>query len=133
MFSYCTPSCLAAIFNRLSAVHKGTFEMIAEASRCTIRFIKHAQSIRFTLNEIAELLSLKVEPEATCGDIPQRIDAKLADVERKIKILHGMKKTLMKLKRACKTPSAPSKECPILESLDTAEKQASGDAHSNQK
>jgi len=84
-----------------------------------ICFIKHAKALGFTLNEISELLSLKVEPAATCRDIAQRIDAKLADVERKIKILHGMKKTLVKLKRACKTPSAPSKECPILESLDT--------------
>ncbi len=84
-----------------------------------IRFIKHAQSIGFTLNEITELLSLKVEPEATCGDITLRIDAKLNDIKSKIKTLVQMEKTLMKLKKACKTPNAPSEECPILESLNT--------------
>jgi len=86
-----------------------------------IRFIKHAQSIGFTLNEISELLSLKVEPKATCGDITERIDAKISDIEGKLNTLLGMKKTLIKLKKACRRPSAPSKECPILESLDTLE------------
>lgn len=83
-----------------------------------IRFIKHAQSIGFTLNEIAELLSLKVEPEATCGDITQRIDVKLNDIKSKIETLVQMEKTLMKLKKACKEPNVPSEECPILESLN---------------
>jgi len=83
-----------------------------------IRFIKHAQALGFTLDEILELLSLKVEPEATCGDITQRIEVKLVDIESKIKTLLRMKRTLIKLKKACKKPSAPSKDCPILESLD---------------
>ncbi len=83
-----------------------------------IRFIKHAQALGFTLDEILELLSLKVEPEATCGDITQRIEVKLFDVESKIKTLLRMKRTLMKLKKACKKPNTPSKDCPILESLD---------------
>jgi len=86
-----------------------------------IRFIKHAQSIGFTLHEIAELLSLRVEPEATCGDINQRIDGKLTDIKGKIGTLLKMKKTLLKLKEACKQPKAPSEECPILESLDAEE------------
>ncbi len=86
-----------------------------------IRFIKHAKALGFTLKEVAELLALKVEPEATCGDITQRIDVKLADVEAKINILQRMELTLRKLKKACRKPSAPSKDCPILESLDAEE------------
>ena len=86
-----------------------------------IRFIKHAQSIGFTLHEIAELLSLRVEPEATCGDINQRIDNKLIDIKEKIGTLLKMEKTLLKLKQACKQPKAPSEECPILESLNAEE------------
>ncbi|MFQ5589116.1 MAG: heavy metal-responsive transcriptional regulator [Nitrospiria bacterium] len=89
-----------------------------------IRFIKHAQSIGFTLNEIAEMLALRVESAATCGDVTKRIDAKLADVEEKIKTLRRMKKTLVKLKEACREPGAPSSECPILETPDAEDKEA---------
>ncbi|MFQ5597993.1 MAG: MerR family transcriptional regulator [Nitrospiria bacterium] len=58
-----------------------------------IRFIKHAKTLGFTLDEISELLALKVEPAATCGDITKKIDAKLVDVEGKLKTLLRMKET----------------------------------------
>lgn len=91
-----------------------------------MRFIKHAQSIGFTLKEIAEMLALKVEDSATCGDVTQKIDAKLIDVAGKIKTLLRMKDTLIKLKQACKKPMAPSKDCPILELLDMEEYESDG-------
>lgn len=97
------------------------YRQFSEKDLDRIRFIKHAKALGFTLEEISELLALKVEPLATCGDITQRIDAKLNDVEDKIKILLRLKKSLVKLKKACKEPNAPSKDCPILESLDAEE------------
>ncbi len=86
-----------------------------------IRFIKFAQAIGFTLNEIAEMLALKVTTSATCGDVTQKIDEKLCDVEDKIKTLLRMKNTLINLKKACKEPDLSSKDCPILDSLNTEE------------
>ncbi len=86
-----------------------------------LRFIKHAKALGFTLDEVTELLALKVEPAATCGDVSARIEHKLMDVEGKIKTLNNIKKALIRLKKACKEPGAPSKDCPILESLDGEE------------
>lgn len=91
-----------------------------------LRFIKYAQSIGFTLNEIAEMLALSVESGATCGDVTERIDTKLRDIEEKLKTLLRMKKTLTELKTSCKTPADPSKDCPILESLDIEEAHKNG-------
>jgi len=91
-----------------------------------IRFIKHAKTLGFTLDEVAELLALKCEPEATCGDITEKIDTKLIDVVRKINTLRRMRRTLVDLKKACKEPTVPSKDCPILESLDAEDLKTDG-------
>ena len=88
----------------------------AEAAR-RLKFIRRAQELGFSLAEIAELLSLRVSRSTTSGDIRARAEAKITDIEAKIKSLESMKKTLRKLTRVC-DGCAPLVECPILESLD---------------
>ena len=39
---------------------------------------------RFSLKEIGELLSLRLDPETTSGDIKRRAQAKIADIEATI-------------------------------------------------
>jgi MerR family transcriptional regulator, copper efflux regulator len=82
-----------------------------------IRFIKHAQAVGFTLKEIAELLSLRVDPDTTCGDIKKRTETKIDEVQMKIQALQRMKKALIQLKAACRG-RGPSSDCPILEILE---------------
>lgn len=82
-----------------------------------LRFIKRAQELGFSLNEIEELLSLRISPRATSTQIKKRAESKIKDIEAKINTLESMKKTLQKLTRAC-VGCAPASECPILESLD---------------
>ncbi len=82
-----------------------------------IRFIKQAQALGFSLKEIRELLSLRLDPRRSCGDVRARAEAKLADIEEKITGLHAMKKTLARFIAACSGRS-PISACPILEALD---------------
>lgn len=82
-----------------------------------IRFIKHAQALGFTLSEIKELLSLRVDPDTTCAEVRAKAKAKTADIEQKIRSLEGMKKVLERLASRC-SGRGPASECPILESLD---------------
>src|SRR5260370_10106274 len=88
----------------------------ADAAR-RFRFIRRAQELGFSLTEIGELLSLRVSRRTTSADIRTRADAKIVDIEAKIKSLESMKKTLRKLTRVCDGCS-PVAECPIFESLD---------------
>src|SRR5207247_9523121 len=58
-----------------------------------IRFIKQAQALGFSLKEVRELLRLRVDPRRSCGDVRARAEAKLADIEERIRGLRAMKRT----------------------------------------
>jgi len=84
-----------------------------------LRFIKQAKSVGFSLNEIAELLALRVEPEQhSCGEVKSLAEQKLAQIERKITELNRMKKALYKITDACCGGSEPATSCTILNSLE---------------
>jgi MerR family mercuric resistance operon transcriptional regulator len=80
-------------------------------------FIKRAQSLGFSLQEIFDLLSLRVDSGKTCGDVKPRVKAKLIDIEEKIETLQKMKEVLQRLETNC-PGKGPINECPILEALN---------------
>jgi Hg(II)-responsive transcriptional regulator len=82
-----------------------------------IRFIKQAQRLGFSLEEVKELLALRVDPRRSCGDVRRRAETKLPDIEEKIRSLHAMKRTLARFITAC-SGRGPVGKCPILEALD---------------
>jgi len=94
------------------------YRQYSEPDVTRIKFIKRAQTLGFTLKEISELLSLRVDPHTTCGDVKRRAEVKIADMEEKIKILQRMKKALTKLASTCRG-RGPMSECPILEMLSS--------------
>ncbi len=83
-----------------------------------VRFIKRAQQLGFSLKEIQELLSLRASPRSRCAAVRRRSQAKLADIDEKIRTLEAMRGALSKLVRAC-SGHGPISDCPILDSLDS--------------
>ena len=82
-----------------------------------LRFIKQAQALGFSLKEIKELLALRVDPRTSCADVRRRAEAKIADVETKLRVLRTMKRALVQLTAAC-AGRGPVSACPILETLE---------------
>jgi MerR family copper efflux transcriptional regulator len=82
-----------------------------------LRFIRHAQDLGFSLNEIRELLALRVKTVDTCDRVRERAEAKIADIKRKIESLRHMKDALSELVAEC-SRRGRTKECPILDSLE---------------
>ncbi len=81
-----------------------------------LRFIRHAKVLGFSLNEIKELLALRVNSVDACDRVRERTQAKVADID-KIHSLQQMKDALSELISACGRRGKTS-DCPILDSLD---------------
>lgn len=80
-------------------------------------FIQQAKTLGFTLAEIQELLSLKISPVTTSREIKMIAEAKLVDIEARIKMLQRMRRSLKKLVDKC-PGQGPLNDCPILDALE---------------
>ena len=87
-----------------------------EAAR-RLRFIKRAQELGFSLSEIRDLLSLRVDKRTTPADVRKRAETKIADVGEKIRTLTRIKDALRTLSEQC-SACGTLDECPILQTLD---------------
>lgn len=82
-----------------------------------IRFIKRAQTLGFTLEQIGDLLALRVEPAQSCDAVRSQALVHREEIERKIADLDRILGALDDLIAACEAQD-PSVECPILEALE---------------
>lgn len=88
----------------------------AETVSC-VRFIRRAKALGFSLKEVRELLALRVHRDGNSAEVKARAEAKIADIEAKIRGLQRMKETLVVITAAC-DGCAPVSVCPILDALE---------------
>ncbi|HJV86737.1 MAG TPA: Cu(I)-responsive transcriptional regulator [Noviherbaspirillum sp.] len=81
----------------------------------TLRFIKRARSLGFSLEQIKELLSLWEDPHRASADVKAIAQEHVAQLEQRIRELSEMRDTISHLAHACSGDSRP--ECPILQNL----------------
>ena len=94
------------------------YRLYALSDARRVRFIRVAQALGFTLEEIGELLTLRGSPNGTCGIVQSKAMEKIAQIDRKIKALTDMKAVLVEVASECSGGSSPIEECPILSALD---------------
>lgn len=82
-----------------------------------LNFVKQAQALGFTLKEIGELLALRVSGKTTCSEVRELAEAKLKDVDEKLRTLRSFKRALGRLVEQCEDTGLRS-HCPILDALD---------------
>ena len=80
-----------------------------------VHFIKNAQELGFTLRDISELIVLRKNPKS-CSRAGTLALKKVEEIDRRVKRLTAMRKTLAALARACRNGDADH-ECPIIEAL----------------
>lgn len=78
-----------------------------------IRFVRQAQEIGFSLREIAELMSLRADPDADCADVRGRATEKRDEVQAKLAQLSRMRDALDELIASC-PGGGDVKACTIL-------------------
>jgi MerR family mercuric resistance operon transcriptional regulator len=79
-----------------------------------LRFIRHAQELGFSLDEVGELL--KLDDGAHCRAARALGERKLADVQRRLEDLRSIESVLQKLVKRCRTLDGRVR-CPLIESL----------------
>ena len=82
-----------------------------------LQFIQRSKELGFSLSEIGDLLSLRVDEDRTCNDVLEVANAKINEIGEKIIALKRMQSALESLASAC-TGEGPTGECPFLEALE---------------
>jgi Hg(II)-responsive transcriptional regulator len=80
-------------------------------------FIKRAQELGFSLEEIDRLLKLRDDRVTSCEDVQALAQQKIEAVEEKIRRLSALQVALEELVRNCERGDR-SRECPILEAME---------------
>ena len=96
------------------------YRSYSEDTIARIRFIRNAQALGFSLQEVKELLALRVTAGTSCAALRSRAAAKVADVNRRLVDLERIRAALEKLVTACPGRGALTR-CTILEALDAPE------------
>lgn len=86
----------------------------------SLRFIKRAQELGFTLDEVEELLHLDSGGPDSCDTARALAEHRRADLERRIRDLQRMHDSLADLITTCDLPRA-SRTCALLEAIDHPE------------
>ncbi|AJZ56866.1 Hg(II)-responsive transcriptional regulator [Paraburkholderia fungorum] len=83
-----------------------------------VRFVKSAQRLGFSLDEIADLL--KLEDGTHCDEASSLAEHKLLDIQDKLADLERMEAVLTQLVRACHSRKG-NVSCPLIASLQRGE------------
>lgn len=83
------------------------------------RFILRCKRVGFSLSDIRELLSIRIDKTShCCEDVKQRTTAKLQEVQMRIKELECFADSLSQLEQACRGGPQSAEFCSILEALE---------------
>ena len=80
-----------------------------------LTLLRQARQVGFNLEECRELIFLFNDPSRHSADVKRRTLGKVAEIERHISELQGMRTQLLALADSC--PGDDSADCPIIDNL----------------
>jgi DNA-binding transcriptional MerR regulator len=83
-----------------------------------LRFVKRAQAMDFSLDEIAQLLLLREQPGDVRSDVRSMTETKLAAIGQRIETLSRLRDELAELVNQCR---ASAGACPIIARIDDSQ------------
>jgi MerR family transcriptional regulator, copper efflux regulator len=81
----------------------------------TLRFIGRARDLGFGIDEIGQLLALWQDRSRASADVKALALARAAELKRKERELHALRRSLEQLARSCHGDERP--DCPIIDDL----------------
>ena len=103
----------------------GGFRLFREEDAAALQFIRNAQDLGFSLDEIRELLSLRQHATKACPRMQHLLQTKLASVVDKIKKLQELESELRAALGKCETALRDTRArrndaCPVLEEISAS-------------
>jgi len=115
---------------RSAARTEGGFRLFGPREIEALRFIRKAQELGFSLDEIRELLFLQEVPAGACEHVRALLQTKIARVKAKIAELRQLHKELRRALGICERTLKPHrgspKRCPVLQQLSRQERSREG-------
>ena len=96
----------------------GDYRVYAESDLHTLRFIRRARDLGFSIKEISGLLNLWRNKRRASGEVKRLAMRHIQELDQKIEELRDMRRSLADLAQKCHGDERP--ECPILEDLDSS-------------
>jgi Cu(I)-responsive transcriptional regulator len=93
----------------------GGYRIYAGTDVHTLRFIRRARDLGFSIKEIEQLLSLWRNRRRASADVRRVAQRHIVELDQKIDELQAMRRTLDRLVQDCQGDRRPN--CPILEDL----------------
>jgi len=106
------------------------YRLYGQAQLDRLHFIKAAQEMGFSLDEIQDLLEIREGSGEACIEVRDRLQAKLETVHRRIELLQAMKVDLADALQRCQTQvdaGGSADECPVLDRLGSSAVAEAGD------
>lgn len=100
----------------------GAYRTYSEEDALKIVFIKKAQELGFTLNEVKELLEINKRPRTTCSVVKNKAEQKVAEIEQKISDLKKMRDSLKSLINCCDESLDLTRDFKVQDCFDYKEK-----------
>ena len=96
--------------------NEGKFRIFPMETVERMEFIKRAQALGFTLEEISEFLAVYDQGECSCGQVRISVEQKLKVIDHKLKELRGLKKDLLVVheRLASQKSERTSAICPVI-------------------
>jgi Cu(I)-responsive transcriptional regulator len=91
------------------------YRQYSEAEVHTLRFIKRARDLGFSMAEIAELVALWQNRRRASASVKRIAQQHVADLAQRIEAMQAMQRTLNQLLHHCHGDDRP--DCPILDDL----------------
>ena len=95
---------------------QGNYRLYGDESLRRLRFIRAAQAIGFTLDDVNTLLGNRDGKTPTCNEVQTRIEERLADIKKRLKDLRHVKRVLNSSLKKC-LDSKQNENCQVIETL----------------
>jgi MerR family copper efflux transcriptional regulator len=95
------------------------YRVYGDADIQTLRFIRRARSLGFTVEDVSNLLALWSDHRRTSPEIKALAVRRISDIERKMRELESLKRALLDLAERCRGDDRP--DCPIIDELAGAD------------